>query len=251
MSYSGLENIGIFAIKDVGQVSFLSNKTGEEKVYINYANKFSFSATGEKISAKGNGGNMVSFDQPKQGEGTFDLELTSLELMSFSNGSKLQTTEQKFYNRDEFVVATNDEVVQLKDTPSGEVKFYKFQSDRRTKIGSLGTATVLGKAATLTGAKKGDIIVATYFTSKEALNFTIKATNELSEACTMILRCKGKTHAEGSFVEMQLTFPNVNTFAENAFDFDAENVSPFSLKIDILGDSVEDMVKVALVPDIV
>lgn len=252
MSYSGLENVGILAIKDVGRISFISNKTSKEKAYINFANKFEFSATGETIKAKGNGSDMVSFDQPKQGEGTFDLELTSLELMSFANGSELKTSAVKFYNRDEFDVTTNDQVVTLKDTPVGEVKFYKLQKDRRTKIGELSTAQITtGKSATLTGAKKGDIIVATYFTSKEALNFTIKATNELSESCTMILRCKGKTHAEGAFVDMQLTFPNVTTLAENAFSFDAENVSPFTLKVDILGDSLEDMVNWALVPDIV
>jgi hypothetical protein len=249
--YSGLENVGIFAIKDVGRISFISNKTGEEKVYINFANKFDFSATGETVKAKGNGSDMVSFDQPKQGEGTFDLELTSLEVMSFANGSKLKTSAVRFYNRDEFEVKSNDEVVQLSETPTGVVKFYKLQKDRRTKIGELATATVNEKSATLTGAKTGDIIVATYFTSKEALNFTIKATNELSESCTMVLRCKGKTHAEGAFVDMQLTFPNVNTLAENAFSFDAENVSPFTLKVDILGDSLEDMVNWAFVPDIV
>ena len=252
MSYSGLENVGIFAIKDVGRISFISNKTNKEKAYINFANKFEFSATGETIKAKGNGSDMVSFDQPKQGEGTFDLELTSLEVMSFANGSELKSSAVKFYNRDEFDVTSNDAVVTLSDTPVGDVKFYKLQKDRRTKIGELTTAQVTsGKSATLTGAVEGDIIVATYFTSKEALNFTIKATNELSESCTMILRCKGKTHAEGAFVDMQLTFPNVTTLAENAFSFDAENVSPFTLKVDILGDSLEDMVNWALVPDIV
>lgn len=249
--YSGLENVGIFAIKDVGRISFISNKTGKEKAYINFANKFDFSATGETIKAKGNGSDMVSFDQPKQGEGTFDLELTSLEVMSFSNGSELKTSFVEFYNRDEFEVTEADETVELKDTPVGKVTFYKLQKDRRTKIGELTTASVTGKNAILTGSKAGDIIVATYFTSKEALNFTIKATNELSESCTMILRCKGKTHAEGAFVDMQLTFHNVNTLAENAFSFDAENVSPFTLKVDILGNSVEDMVNWALVPDVV
>lgn len=251
MAYSGLESVGVFALKDCGRISFISNKTGEEKVYINYANNFDFSATGESIKARGNGSDMVSFDQSKTGEGTFDLELASLELLAFSNGSKLETSMHQFYNRDEFEVKANDAVVQLSDTPVGQVGFYKVQKDRRTKIGKLATATSTGKAATLLGAKVGDIIVATYFTSKEALNFTIKATNELSEACTMILRCKGKTSAEGAFVDMQLTFPNVNTLAENAFSFSADSVSPFTLKVDILGDSIEDMVKWALVPDII
>lgn len=249
--YSGLEHVGILAIKDVGKVSFISNKTGNEKAYIPFANKFEFSASADSVEAKGNGTSMVSFDQPKEGEGTFDLQLTSLEVMSFANGSELKTSSVDFYNRDEFNVTENDEVVSLSDTPVGEVKFYKMQKDKVTKIGELSTATISAKSATLTGAKAGDIIVATYYTSKEALNFTIKATNELSESCTMILKCKGKTHVEGAFVDMQLTFPNVNTVAENAFAFDAENVSDFSLKVKILADSEGKIVRWAYVPDIV
>lgn len=252
MSYSGLEHVGILAIKDVGKISFISNKTKKEKAYISFANKFEFSASGETVKAKGNGKDMVGFDQPKEGEGTFDLQLTSLEVMSFANGSELKTSAVEFYNRDEFIVDANDEVVTLSDTPVGEVKFYKMQADKATKIGDLATAQVTsGKSATLTGAKKGDIVVACYFTSKEALNFTINATNELSESCTMILRCKGKTHVEGAFVDMQLTFPNVNTVAENAFAFDAENISDFSLKVDILADSRGKLVEWAYVPDAV
>lgn len=251
MAYSGLENVGIFGLKDVGKITFISNKTGEEKLYINYANNFEFSASGESIKARGNGSDMVSFDQAKTGEGTFDLELASLELLAFGNGSTLETSTHKFYNRDEFDIKSNDEVVTLSETPTGQVRFYKLQKDRRTKIGELTDATITGKSATLTGAVAGDIIVAVYFTSKEALNFTIKATNEISESCTMILRCKGKTHAEGSFVDMQLTFPNVTTRSENAFTFSADSVSPFTLNVDIMGDSIEDMVKWALVPDIV
>ena len=237
---------------DVGRVSFISNKTGEEKAYINFANKFDFSASSDQVDAKGNGTSKVSFDQPKEGEGTFDLQLMSLELASFSNGSTLETNTVKFYNRDEFVVKTNDEVVSLSDAPVGVVKFYKMQSDKVTKIGELSTAQItLEKSATLTGAKKDDIIVATYFTSKEALNFTINATNELSESCTMVLRCKGKTHVEGSFVDMQLTFGNVSVVSENAFSFDAENVSDFTLKVKILADTNNKMVNWALIPDIV
>lgn len=235
---------------DVGRVSFISNKTGEEKAYISFANKFEFSATGDSVEAKGNGASRISFDQAKEGEGTFDLQLMSLELASFSNGSTLEATEIKFYNRDEFVLTSNDQAVVLKDTPVGEVKFYKMQNDETTKIGELKTAThSTGKDCLLTGGKTGDRIAVCYFTSKEALNFTIKATNELSESCTMILRCKGKTQVEGSFVDMQLTFSNVSTVSENSFSFDAENVSDFSLKVKILADSSGNMVNWALVPD--
>lgn len=237
---------------DVGRVSFISNKTGEEKAYINFANKFDFSATGENIQAKGGGANAISFEQPKEGEGTFELELMSLELASFANGSVLSKGETKFYNRDEFIVATNDEVVTLSETPVGDAKFYKMQSDKVTKIEELSTAQVTsGKSCTLTGAKKNDIIIATYFTSKEALNFTIKAINELSESCTMVLRCKGKTKVEGSFVDMQLTFPNTSVASENNFSFDAEAVSGFNLNVKILADEDNNMVTWSLIPDII
>lgn len=232
-------------------VSFISNKTGEEKAYINFANKFEFSASGETTEAKGNGVSKVSFDQNKEGEGTFDLQLMSLELASFANGSKLQTSATKFYNRDEFVLTQNDEAVSLSDTPVGDVKFYKMQKDDTTKISELTTAThSTGKSCVLTGGKIGEKIVACYFTSKEALNFAITATNELSESCTMILRCKGKTQVEGSYVDMQLTFPNTNTVSENSFSFDSENVSDFSLKVKILADTQGNMVTWSLIPDV-
>ena len=253
MSYNGLEQVGVLAIQDIGMVSFINNRTKEEEAYINFAQKFDFSLTGDTTSAKGRGRSMVTFDLPKQGEGSFELELTSLELMSFSNGSKVQTSAVNFYNRDEFVVNSPDEVVTLSDTPIADsIRFYKVQSDKRTKIGELESAEyTTGKSATLTGAVKGDIIVATYFTTKQAQNFTIKVVNELSESYTMVFRCKGKTKQENAFVDMQLTFPNVTVASDNDFGFDPENPSTFGLKVNILGDNLDDMVQVALVPDIV
>ena len=251
MSYNGLEAVGLMAIKDVGKISFISNKTKKEKLYINVANSFEFNLAGEKVSAKGNGLEMVSFDLPKTGEGTFNLELASMELLSFANGSELKESDVEFYNRDEFVITRADEEVTLSDTPvDGKVQVYVITEDG-TRIKELEGLTATGKTLVTTGSLKGDRLAVVYFTSKEALNFTIKATNEISESCTMIIRCKGKTKTEGTFVDMQLTFPNVNVTSENAFNLDAENVTAFTLSVDILGNSLEEMVQVSLVPDIV
>lgn len=250
MTYNGLEAVGLVAIKDVGKISFISNKTKKEKLYLNIANKFDFSLSGDSVKAKGNGKDMVSFDLPKTGEGTFDLELASMDILSFANGSELKESTVSFYNRDEFEITSINEQVTLKDTPVGDIQVYVIAEDG-TKIKELTGLSATGKTVVTTGSKKGDKLAIVYFTSKEALNFTIKATKEISESCTMILRCKGKTKTEGAFVDMQLTFPQVSVSSENAFNLDAENVTAFTLKVDIMGDSLDDMVQVALVPDII
>lgn len=250
--FGGLESVGIFAIKDVGKISFVSNATGKEKAYIDWANKFDFSAKGETVYAKGNGEDQIPFNKAKKGEGTLDMEITSLQTMAFSNGAVVEKKDVNFYERETFVLSANDGTFNLPKTPlDGKVVVYKLNKDRKTQIGELTTATVSAKVLTCTGGKKGDILVATYISKENTDTFTIKATNELSENCTLYLRCNAKTKAEGAFVPIQITCPNVMTTAENSFSFDSESVSPFSLKLDILGDSVSNMVQWAYVPDAV
>lgn len=252
ITYSGLENVGIYGIKDVGMISFISNLTKKETCYINYANNFKFDAKAESVKGTGNGVEMVSFDGVKKASGEFALELASMELMAFANGASLTTSLVDFYEREVVTCKSADEVVTLKKSPvAGSVHVYKLQADGRTKIGELTTATVSNSNVTCVGAKSGDLLAISYITQAQAQNFSIKATSELSQSCTMVLRCKGKTATEGAFVPMQLTFPNVNALADNAFEFDATKVSPVTLKVDILGDSLENMVKWALVPDTV
>lgn len=256
MAYSGLENVGIFGIKHCGMLSFVNNVTKNEDLYCDYANSSEFSISGETVDALGQGTAYVSWDKPKEGTGTLNLQISSMEMMALANGSTLENKQQQFYNREEFTLSTGTDKLTLKDTPlEGSVKVYKLASDKVTKISKPGLGGTLGvdnkKEVTIAGGTKGDVVVVAYLTQKTGLTFAIKSLNEKMTNYTIYMRAQVKTKAEGQYAWAQLTFPNVMVTAENNFNFDAENPTDFTLNLRILPDANGDMVKWSLVPDTV
>ena len=266
MAYAGgLEQIGLIGLKDVGRVSFINNKTGNEDLYIDYANTFTITTTADKVTARGRGSDMVAWDLPKTVEATMDCEVTSLEVQSVLNGTALANANRTFYNREVFTLTQANQAVDLREVPAAntQVRYYKVDKDKRTKIAgatvtSVPVAQLTDSTATPVQKRKlttaqtvvGDIIVVTYQTTKQALSFTIASINENSASYTMVIHAKAKTHADGVYVPVQVVFKNVNLRANGDLTFDAENPSPFTVTIDIMQDTDGNIAEWALIPDI-
>ena len=254
MAYSGLETVGIFGIKHCGMLSFVNNVTNKEDLYCDYANSSEFNINGDTVDALGAGTPYVSWDKAKEGTATLNLQITSMEMMSLANGSTLATSQHQFYNREEFTLVTGTDKLTLKEEAlDNSVKVYKLASDKVTKVDKAGLKGDLNpankKEVTIAGGAKDEVIVVTYLSQKESLNFVIKSLNEKMSNYTVYMRAQVKTKAEGQYVWAQLTFPNVMMTAQNNFNFDAENPTDFVLNLRILPDSNGDMVKWALIPD--
>lgn len=258
MSYSGLSSVGIFGIKSTGMMSFVNNVTKNEDLYVDYCNSSEFSITGETVDALGAGSPYVSWDTPKEGSATLNLQISSMEMLSVANGSVLETLPQEFYHR-EVITLTKPNDTFLLARPNiieGSIKYYKLNKDLVTKI-DMGKSTFEAKKEdkktriNSTNTSIGDIILITYTTKEEAETFVIKNLNEDMVNYTLYMRAKVKTKAEGKYADAQLVFPNVMVTAENNFNFDAEAPTDFVLSLRILADSNGDMVRWSLVPDAV
>lgn len=257
MAYSGLETVGIFGIKHCGMLSFVNNVTKNEDLYCDYANSSEFSISGDTVDALGQGTAYVSWDTPKEGTGTLNLQISSMEMLSLSNGATLSDTQQEFYHREMYTINGPTDSATLKEANivATSLKYYKLANDKVTKlpIGTLKPTTAPEGGdktrVTFAGGQKGETILVTYMTNKTATGFVIKSLNEKMTNYTLYMRAQVKTKAEGQYVWVQLTFPNVMVTAENNFNFDAENPTDFVLNLRILPDSNGDMVKWALIPD--
>lgn len=250
--FSGLESVGIFGQKDIGKISFINNRTGNEDLYIDYANTAEFSLSSEAVYARGNSQNMVSFDQSKEGSGTISCEISSVYQLALANGSPIEEKARQYYIREEFTMKKEGDKAELKEKPAnGTVKFYKVGSDKRTKLPLATQPTIQDKTVTFTGSKAGETYVVAYMSERQGIGFTIKAINETSDSYTMIIHSRVKTHVEGSYVNAEVRFPNVTMRSEGTMIFDAENVSTFDIAIDILADKNGDMCTWSLIPDLV
>lgn len=265
MAYAGgLEQIGLYGLKHSGNVSFINNRTGNEDLYIDYCNTFTISTTADKVTARGQGADMVSWDLAKVVEGTMECEVTSLEVQAVLNGTALANANRTFYNREVFTLTQANQAVDLREVPANgtQVRYYKVDKDKRTKevgatvtqvpvanLTDTGTPTQKRKLTTA-GTQPGDIIVVNYQTTKQALSFAVSSINENSDSYTMVVHSKAKTHADSVYVPVQIVFKNVNLRANGDLTFDAENPSPFSLTIDILKDVDGNIAEWSLIPDV-
>ena len=254
MSYNGLEKIGIWGMVSAGKISFINNKTGVEDLYIDYANSLSISYDYSDINARGRNSDMVTWRSAISATGELGLEISSLEQMALSSGATIKEDKVVFYNRMQIVATKDEDTITLKEEPiKDSVKAYVFLNDNVTKDTSR-AITIEGnggaRAFKLKGSKKGDIIVITYETEKNAKNFALSSVEKESASYTMIIHADGKTHVEGSLVPLQIKFGNVKLNPTTETALDAENPVSFTISLKILADSKGDICTWSYVPDV-
>lgn len=255
MAFGGLENVGLWGLMSAGKISFISNKTGEEALYIDYANTFTVSYDYTDINARGRATDMVTWRGPITATGELGLEISSLEQMALSSGAKISDGNIIIHNRYNLKATKNDQQITLpEDVIDGTIKAYKVLNDGVTKDSKSSitpTATPGGqkKIFVLTGSKTNDDIVVIYQVQRTAKSFALSAIDKSSESYTMIVHADAKTHIEGSLVPIQLKFGNVKLNPSTETSFDAENPSTFSLNVKIMADKNGDICTWSYVTD--
>lgn len=252
--YSGLENVGIWGMMSAGKISFISNKTGEEKLYLDYANTFTVSYDYSDVNARGRGTDMVSWRSPITATGELGLEISSLEQMALSSGATIGDNKIKIYNRMSVTASKPNDTITLKEAPvEGSVKAYVVLNDGITKKAGKTITMTKGadaKSFTMTGSAQGDNIIINYQVEKSAKSFTLSAIEKESESYTMVIHADAKTHIEGSLVPIQIVFGNVKLNPSTETALDAENPVNFSISVKLMSDKNGDICTWSYVPDV-
>lgn len=233
---AGLDKMGIFGVKDAGDLVFYSLKTNKPALRIGYANDISLDLSSETQYALAKGVKSVSWEGSREAGLKLSVELMSFDLMGFILGSELKTQATDFYIQYPYVLKSNDEVVTLPDVTVVEnsVCVQKVGADGNTIISNLDTASVSANKVTCTGGTKGDSIIISYMTNKTAQTFMVKSQRVLSEYYKLVMLVEGKLAENGAKAPLQVVFKKVAPKAQLSFAFSAKDPSKFEIELDVL-----------------
>lgn len=233
---AGLDKLGIFGVKDAGDLVFYSLITGKPSLRIGYANDINLELSSEAQYALSRGVRSISWEGSREASLTINTNLTSFDLLGFVLGSELKEESTDFYIQHKHKVASNDEVVTLPDATivSNSVCVQLLGADGNTIISNLDTATASGNQVTLTGATTGQSVVISYMTNKTAQKFMVKAKRVLSEYYKLVMIVEGKLAENGAVAPLQVVFNKVAPQANLSLAFSSTDPSSFEINLDIL-----------------
>lgn len=238
----------LYGIMNAGDLQFKNLATGENDLYIGYANKVSVELTADTVYAYAKGAKAVSFDKPTEGTMTISVDLMSFDLMGFILGSSLKSQVTNFYKRETFTVAEADQEVTLSAKPTdivgSSVAVYALGKDLNSQGSKISTASYLNGKVTLTGCKEGDRVVIYYMTQATANVFKVSANKAINGFHQLNMVTTGKSWADGGEVPMELEFKKVSPQTNVTFGFDAKDVTSFDIKLDLLADSNNDIFEI-------
>lgn len=244
--------MGLYGIKDAGDLTFYSRKTGKPVIYMDYANKFEINITADSVNATKKGVKAITWDLPKEGTITIETKMASNELFAFLLKSELQdNVTSQFRHREVFKVGSMNEVVTIKNTPKDNnlVFVQKLDTDEVTSLGMLDEATADGTSVTLQGANTGDTVAVYYITEKESSVFTVVDDSQKAQDYTLVATTTTKGYVDGSAEPIEITVFKCAPQANATFTFDATTPSTFNITLDIMADEANrlfDMKPIAM-----
>lgn len=233
---AGLDKLGIFGVKDAGNLVFYSLVSNKPKLRIGYANDIALDLKSDTQYALSKGVKSVSWEGAREASLKIGVELMSFDLMGLILGSELKSEATDFYIQYPYTVKTADEQITLPDATivSNSVCVQVVGADGNTIISDLTTATTNGNKVTLTGATIGQNIIVSYMTNKTAQKFMVKSQRALSEYYKLVMLVEGKLAENGQKAPLQVVFKKVAPQAQLAFAFSAKDPSKFEITLDVL-----------------
>lgn len=240
---TGLDQLGIFGVKQAGVCTFTSLATNKPELYIGFANSISLEMSSTPSYAKSQGVNAIAFDGQPEASLTINTEMTSFDLLRFIMGSPLKNQATDFYKRETVILKTEAEQITLKEDTivADSVCVFELGADGNTQGAELETATVSGNKVTMTGGVTGNRYVIYYMTNKTASTFMVKAKKEITGFYKLSMICEGKTWASGEKALLQIVFNKVSPQPNLSIEFSAENPSSFEIVLDVLMDDEDNM----------
>ena len=237
--------MGLYAIKDAGDLIFSDPTTGEVAMILDYANSFEISLSADTEYATAKGQNRISFEKAKEGSLSISTQMGDASMFAMILGSEVVKTTSDVHIVDKFTIAENQ--ITLSQDPKEDSICILLTDERKLiKIGELATeteATLEGREITFASTHNGKNVKVYYLKSGTNVNkITVKA-NSSSKAYKLTAICEGKLDVNNDKQMLELILPKVKPKSNITFGFNADAPSEFSIELDLLSDSNDTLLE--------
>lgn len=237
--------MGLYAIKDAGDLIFTDPITNEVAMILDYANSFEVNLSADTEYATAKGQNRISFEQAKEGSLSISTMMGDASMFAMILGSEVVKTTTDVHVVDKLVIKNNK--VTLSTVPkAGSICILLPDERKLLKVGATATATTAtlsGSDLTFDISQNGKNAKVYYLKENANVNKIVVKSNSSAKAYKLTAICEGKLDVNNDKQLLELVLPKVKPKSNITFGFNADSPSEFSIELDLLADSNDTLLE--------